>query len=201
MTFFDAPFKQRVEAAIAEIEGQTSAEVVVAVRPVSGTYWHVTWAVGAVSAFLALCVFLYHPAEFEFTYLPLELAGAFVVGSLLSTSVKAIPRTLSTRRYQGSAVEQAASAAFTEYGVHKTRGRTGLLVFVSTFERRAVLRPDVGVPAAELAACAGELDASVRQGPESFLASLRRLAPMLADKLPRAADDVNELADGVKGAG
>ena len=157
---------------------------------------------GALFAFLALCVFLYHPAEFEFTFLPLELAAAFAVGVLLVHVGHAhFPQpVLAPLPRRGRRAGQRVPA-FTDCGVHKTRGRTGVLVFVSAFERRAVVRPDVGVPAAELATWAEALDSSVGKGPESFLAALREVAPRLAEQLPRAADDSNELPDDVKEAG
>src|SRR5258706_1883479 len=149
-SFFSSEFKDEVKRSVGQVERQTSAEIIVAVRPSSASYLHVDFAVGSLVALAVLCVFLYHPEPFEFTYLPFELGAAWIVGALLSLSFTPFRRALASKKLQRSSVDLAASAAFTDCGVHKTRGRTGILVFVSSFERRAVIRADLGVPIAEL---------------------------------------------------
>ena len=101
-----------------------------------------------------------------------------------------------------TSVDLAASAAFTDLGVHRTRDRTGVLVFVSAFERRAVARPDIGVPVRELGeswnAWCEKLDASFRTGRrDEFVAALAELGGLLEAKLPKKPDDQNELPDDV----
>jgi putative membrane protein len=204
-SFFSAPFKAEVKRAVGEVERQTSAEIVVAVRPNASSYRHVDFAVGSVVALAVLCVFLYHPEPFEFTYLPLELAGAWIAGAMLSLGLTPLRRSLASKKLKTSSADLAASAAFSDCGVYKTRARTGILVFVSAFERRGLVRADVGVPTAELGekwtAWTGSVDAAARRlDAAAFLAALRQAGPLLADKLPRAADDVNELADDVSEA-
>jgi putative membrane protein len=204
-SFFSNEFKAEVRRSVGQAERQTSAEIIVAVRPSSASYLHVDFAVGSVLALAVLCVFLYHPEPFEFTYLPLELAGAWVVGALLSLSFSPLRRTLASKKLQRAAVDLAASATFVDCGVHKTRGRTGILVLVSSFERRAAIRADIGVPIAELgpqwSAWSEKLDAAAKRlDSEKFLAALDEVGALLAKRLPRAADDVNELPDDVNEA-
>lgn len=198
--WFAQSFKADVKKQVAEIERSTRAEIVVAVRPASGHYRHVDAYVGAAFALLVLCVFLYHPARFEFTYLPLELAGSFVLGTVLSV-VTPIGRWLTPRRALDSAVDLAASAAFTDCGVYRTRGRSGVLLFVSVYERRFRVRADQGVPIAEIAdwkAVCQRFDVAVAASDrEKFVNALSELGPLLAQLLPRSADDVNELGDDV----
>ncbi len=94
-----------------------------------------------------------------------------------------------------------ARSTFIELKVDRTSGRTCLLVFVSTFERRVEVVPDAGVDPAVLGPAFADavraLEVTVR-GPRSFprfLDALRALGPILAKALPRMADDVNELPD------
>jgi uncharacterized membrane protein len=59
---------------VADVERVTSAEIVVVLRRASGHYRQADLAAGAVAALAGLCVFLYYPEPFDFTFLPLELA-------------------------------------------------------------------------------------------------------------------------------
>ncbi len=203
--FFSDQTKEAVKGVVKEVEGQTSAEIVVSVRPESGYYRAADLYAGGVLAFAALCVFLYHPHPFDFTFLPFELLIAFGVGMLLSLGIPPLRRLFSTKRVRYEHVETAARAAFVEHNVHVTRARTGVLVFVSWFERRVVVVADVGVPLDEIGdrwtALAERLQHALKRGdPEMFLSSLRNFGALLAEVLPRAADDENELPDEVQEA-
>lgn len=203
-SFFAADAKARVAAAIAELERQTSAEVVVALRRRSGHYRHTDFLVGGLLALALLCVFLYHPEPFDYTYLPLELLVVFAFGALISAYFPPLRRLLTSRRLMAECVRVAARAAFVDLGISKTRDRTGVLVYLSILERRVEVVTDIGVKeealGAEWATAKAKLvDALARPGTlDGLLGALQGLTPALAAALPRAADDVNELADEVR---
>jgi putative membrane protein len=192
-SFFDEAGRRLVTAAVKDAERATSGEIVVVVRPSSATYRHVDFAVGLASAAAVLCVFLYHPAPFDFTWLPLELAGAFAVGVAVSLGAAPLKRALVSRAVVSRAVRAAACEAFVSRGVHRTRGRTGVLVLVSALERRVEIVADLAVKS--------PLDASAleravrRHDVEAFAAAIVALGRALGETLPRAADDENELPD------
>ena len=197
--FYGPAAQSVVRRAIADAEGATSAEIVVVVHVESGAYRDSDQRMGLVVALLALCVFLYHPAEFDFTYLPLELALSFGIGLLLSLGVPPLRRALTSRRRMDAAVRSAARAAFVERGVHRTRGRTGVLVLVSTFEKRVELVGDVGVDESTITAdLRSRFEASVGGNDVGrFADAVRELGTALGRRLPRQHDDVNELGDAV----
>ena len=201
---FEPAAKERVAGVVAEIEATTSAEVVVRVRSRSGHYRHTDYLVGLSFGLCALLVFLFHPAPFPIRPFPIVFVFTVVVGTLLSAISPPLRRGLTRRELLDHNVRTAARAAFVDDGVSRTKGRTGILVYVSIFERRVELVHDVGVDAGEL----GEAYASARRTLENVLvasldtapfeAALRRLGPPLAIALPRAEDDVNELSDEVR---
>jgi len=195
--FFGAAAQTKVRVLVAELERASSAEVMVAVHPRSASYRDSEWLVGTVFAMLWLAVFLYHPQPFDFTFLPLELAVSFLAGVLLTRAVNPIKRALTSGRAALREVDRAAKTAFHDLGVSRTRGRTGVLVFVSMLEGRAQIVRDVGVPKLELfASLAPRLDRAVRRRDfAAFAALLAELGAALADALPRAAGDENELAN------
>jgi putative membrane protein len=196
--WFRSGLREDVRNVVREVERKTSAELVVAVAPHAASYRHVDFAVGLVCAFAVLCVFLYHPRPFDFTLLPVELGFAFLCGVLLSLAIPPLRRALVRRRTLDENAARAARAAFVALGVHKTLGRTGLLVHLASFERRVDVVADVNVPEAAIASARERLDAAVKAGePAAFLSALRELAAPLGEALPRAHDDENELADEV----
>jgi putative membrane protein len=98
-------------------------------------------------------------------------------------------------------VQGRARATFVELGISKTSARTGILVYVSMFEKSAEVVCDVGIDAAVLGApfahAIAALDVALHRGPSfpGFAAALRALGPILGKTLPRLADDINELPD------
>lgn len=201
-SFFDPDAETRVRDAIVDVERRSSAEVVVALRRTSGHYRHADYLAGLVSALAALSVFLYHPEPFDFTFLPGELLGFFAVGALVSANFPPLRRLLTARGLREENVHRAARAFFVDRGVACTRGRTGILVYLSMFEQRIEVVADIGVDDAALGAVWEEArakltGASSLRGLDAFIEALRGLGPALAEGLPRAADDVNELPDEV----
>ncbi len=77
------------------------------------------------------------------------------------------------------------------------------MVFVSTFEQRAVVLTDVGIDVAALGtkwpeALAALSNAVQRRDLSAFQQALESLGPILGVAMPRSADDVNELPDEVQ---
>lgn len=195
--FFGADAQARIRGLVSELERASAAELVVTVHPRSARYRESEWLAGAAFALVWLAVFLYHPHPFDFTFLPLELGGSFLVGALLTRAVGPIKRALTTRRVALEEVERAAKTAFHDLGVTRTKGRTGVLLFVSVLEGRAQIVRDVGVPALDLFASLGpRLDRAVRRRDfAAFSGLVEELGAALAEALPRATDDHNELPD------
>jgi putative membrane protein len=197
--WFSSEFQSSVKKAVQEVELATAAELVVAVRPSSGHYRHTDLGVGLALALVGLLLFLYHPAPFDFTYLPLELGALFALGVVTSVGVPPARRLFTRRRLMDQSVATAARSMFVELGVHRTRQRGGVLVLISSFERRAEVVADLGVPRGEewTAWCERVSEAARRRDAERLLEALRELGPLLAEKLPRTDNDENELADDV----
>lgn len=206
MKFLTEAGQREITKAIEAIEAVSAAEVVVAVRPRLARWPSAHVAIGLCGA-LAMLGFELYSEDFEFDYwailvLPV-LAG--VVCGLVVELLPSVQRALTSRRARTRLLHEAARAAFYDLGVHRTRGRTGLLVFVAVRDRRVALVGDVAVVEAlgqaaldrHAAALAGELPG----GLEAIARRMRDLAPALAAPLPRQADDIDELANAVRAVG
>jgi putative membrane protein len=195
--FTDKAAKDEVARSIREIERVTSAEVVVAVRAEAGHYRHTDYLVGFALSFAALLVFLFDEHEFSIDWMPLDSIFAFALGTFACASIPPLRRALTSRRLMRANVRTLARAAFVDLGIGRTSGRTGILVFVSMFERIVEVVPDVGVDTAVLGApftsAIAALDAALHRGADfpRFTEALRALGPILGKALPRLADDVN----------
>jgi putative membrane protein len=202
-SFFAPDAAARVRDAVAAVERQSSAEIVVALRHSSGHYRHVDYLVGVGVSLLLLCLFLYHPEPFDFTLLPLELLGGFAVGAVASAQLPPLRRLLTARKVLDRNVHDAARALFVDQKITRTTGRTGVLVYLSMLERQVEIVADLGVEdevlGAPWKAARATLERTLAEDPslDRLIANLRALGPALAEKLPRAADDVNELSDEV----
>ena len=200
--FLEPAAKGHTADVIRAVEAQTAVEVVVAVRRRASHHVGTSLAFGLGAAVVVLAVMWFSPTVYDVRTMPLDAALAFVLGTALVASVPALRRRLTPRGFRARSVESAARAAFDALGMEKTRGRTGLLVFVALFEGEAVLVPDSGLPAAivsgPLAAIRERLSVAVaRSDLAGFLTALASLGPACAAALPRQADDENELCDDV----
>ncbi len=189
--------------AVADVELQTAAEVVIAVRRTCDAYAAANFLWGALASLVALTLLLYLPPHFPPFAFPLDAAAAFGLAAWVSSRMPSMRRLLTTARDREDRVKTAARAAFVDMGISRTTGRTGILVFVGVFERRVEVVADIGVPVPALGAAwtdaiAGLQRAVERRGDHvAFFATVRSLGPALASVLPRAEEDVNELPDGM----
>jgi putative membrane protein len=195
--------KAALSAAVRAVESCSSAELVVAIRPRSGSYLHADLTAGILAGLAALAVLLYSRWTFALVWF---LIDPFVVGGLAGLAASrsaAARRALTGRRTRRERVETAARATFVERRIHGTGGRTGILLYISVLEREAVVVVDVGVEA--LAAtdawrkAVGEIEEAVRNGADGTAVAerIRGLAALLGPALERSAADVDELPDEV----
>jgi putative membrane protein len=195
--------KAALADAVCAVEACSSAELVVAVRPRSGSWLHADLIWGILAGMAALAVLLYSRWEFELVWF---LADPFFTGALAALAASrsdVLRRVLVRPGTRIRRVEAAARSIFFERRIHSTVGRTGILLYVSVLEREAAFVVDVGVEA--LAAtdawktATGEIQEAVRQGADGMAvaARLRDLATLLSPALERSADDVDELANEV----
>ncbi len=194
--------EKRIEAAVAQAELRTSAELVVAVVPRSDDYWRgrvllaLAWALSAGLGFLH-----WQPWSEPALSLLVEVA----VGALAFALSGWAPllRLLVSTAESERAVQSRAFQLFAQRGLHGTKGRTALLIFVSELEHRVVLLGDHSLHAelgqsgwdAEVAHLVGR----IREGRacEGLEEVIQHLEPKLEAVAPREHSDVNELPNSV----
>lgn len=197
--FLDDAARAAFQEAIEAIERTSSAEIVVAVRRQSSGHLLANVQLGVAGAFLALAYMLYSAHAFSLLSI---LIDPFVIGVGLGALAELVPpvkRLLVPAKTRYLEVERGAKAAFFDRGVANTRGRTGVLVYLSWLEGQAAVVADSGVPesfrGAGCKALETRLTAAMGSGGAAVARALREVAGELSACLPRREDDVNELPD------
>jgi putative membrane protein len=197
---FDQAACDNLAECVREIEKETNAELVIAVRARSGSYRRVDYLFGSMLAYAGLLFLLFSPWTFKPYWVALDVALLFALGIFLSSRSNAIRRLLTTKEQRSRAVREGAAAMFYEAGIANTAAEMGVLIYLSLFERRLELLADRGVltgaPPLEWNECVFDLQqAGRRPQPETFLQALRAFGSMLGKHIPATGDNPNELGD------
>lgn len=213
-TFTDED-KQNINDAVVGAESKTSAEIVPVVATASGRYDRPEDIVGVWFALVALALAWWllpqaaaEPGSWGGFPIVLRLIGmlvaavvAFVLGAVVGSHVGWLRRLFTPRSQMRDEVAARARQAFFDGRVHHTAGATGLLVFVSLYERMATILADQAILDKLGQDALDELQEQLLSvlraaGPtDAIVNTIRAAGDKLASVLPRADDDVNELPD------
>lgn len=199
----DEATKRRIEDLIREVESKSSAEVVVTVRPRSGDYLAADLTFAAITALVGLCIYVYAPMQFTDDLAPPSIAMLFFAALACSARVPQIRRWFTPKRLLAASTRAAARESFVDQNIASTRDRTGILIYVSTFEQEAHVVTDIGIVRREIEGNLLRLTYAIEHAISqdkplaAFEDALRELGKWLADNLPPRIDDTNELSDEV----
>jgi len=148
---FTAEDRQEISDAVREAERCTLGELVPVVATRSARYAGGADRVGMLCALLAFCGLWWMwpdqrgwgpPPPLEFHRILITLVVGFGVGRLAAKFVPGLRLRLLPRGGIAHAVDRAAVGAFWKFRVRRTRGGTGILLYVSLLERRVVVVGD-----------------------------------------------------------
>lgn len=195
-------FRAALEERVRRLEAASSVELCVAVRRQSGSYRDLDHSLAALSCLALLTALIYAPNDFHQDFLTLLLGAVYVLVLTLIPRFSGIYRRLAGPNRLRTQVLDAGRAAFVSERVASTRDRSGLLLYISWTERRALLLEDLGIDAhlgrGPLNLAESRWHADPKTFESSVLSELDTLATALGQALPRKEDDTNELADEVR---
>jgi putative membrane protein len=166
-----------IDAQVDRLESRTGVQVVTAVIGRSDTYVELPWQAFALGAALAgFAVVLAdmrwpqwvtsHTAVFHTT----TILGTAAASALLAVFVPPFARLFLRATRRDIEVRQYAQSLFLTRELFKTRGRTGVLILVSLFERQVEILPDTGLHA--------------RVSEEDWASAIARMTPRLREARP-----------------
>ncbi|MHC4939403.1 MAG: TPM domain-containing protein [Planctomycetota bacterium] len=148
---FDDGERRAIGDAVREAESRTVGEIVPVVATTSARYVGGADRVGhlcALSAVIGLWWAWPDPegwgeqAQLEFPMILGAMIGGYLVGRLLAFVKPKLRLLLLPRGGVARAVSRAAVGAFWKFRVRRTRGGTGILLYISLLERRVVVLGD-----------------------------------------------------------
>ena len=204
-----------INRAVADAERACSAEIVPALASASGRYDRAEDFAGltlAVALFLVTWLFFQRDdptaggwdgptVALQWPVFTAVIVGGFLVGMIAAANVWWLRRLFTPRAQMREEVFAKARQVFFDQRVHHTRSAAGLLIFVSLYERSALLVADQrameALGQAGLDQLRDDLIARLRrESPAAALAAtIRAAGQRLIAALPAAASDTNELPD------
>lgn len=200
---FSQSDKMRIEQAIENAETRTSGELVVAVVETSSDYGRLRMLVVLMSLMLGTLAALLLHGSIPITWAILVPACCGMLAWSL-TEVPALFRFLISNASLDAAVSGRAHQYFSQLGVHQTRERSGILIFLSEFERRVVLLGDRGIHSfvgdRGWQKAVQQLTQGIqgKRATDAVIQCIEHFGDVLAAEFPRRSDDVNELSNRVQ---
>ena len=207
----------QVAEAIGQVEARTSAEIVCAVATESGRYDRSEVLCGVVLAAISLVVahtfrFFNQLEQGSFEEVPALgpawqvgiLVGGVVIGTVLASYWHGLRQVLVGSGIQREEVDRAATYVFATSGMTATRQGTGVLIYVSLFERRVVVLADHAALAvlgeSGLETLRDTAVSHLKRGAmvDTFVETINQAADSLSEKLPAdPGQNPDELANQV----
>lgn len=198
--------KVQIRSAVAAAENETSGEIVPMV--VSSSYeYPVASILGATLFALPAGILLTEVIGGWFWMGGQEnmwlFAGLFTLLYFLFHGiierVPGLKRLFLSRSEIEAEVEEAATVAFFKEGLYRTRDRTGVLIFISVFERKVWVLADGGinekVGRGQWSGVVSHIVTGIREGRQgrAICEAVEQVGEMLKAHFPKKADDRNEL--------
>ena len=194
---------EQIKQAVAAAELSTSGEIATMVVERSDPYPEaLTLGSMLAAALTALLLAIASHHVTIWSYLPLVALLYFPAYSLFKHLPTLLRPFIGINRLN-EAVRQRAILAFYEKGLYRTRDETGILIFISIFERKVWILGDRGINARIPPETWQELAQILATGLKSGQAAdalctvIGRCGAILSQQFPRRAGATNELADGL----
>ncbi|MBG0791657.1 MAG: TPM domain-containing protein [Desulfovibrionaceae bacterium] len=198
-TFLTQAEQDALVECVREVEKTTSGEIVPMIAPASYEYPRASLIGGLVGgALIGVGAALAFGRNDMWLFLAVFLA-AFLVLSRLIEAFPALKKPFISKREMREEVEEAAFTAFYANGLHRTRDLTGILIYVSVFERQVQVLADKGINDKVDPKVWEEVVAMVTDGiragkpGEALCRGVARCGELVAEKFPIKADDTDEL--------
>ena len=224
--FFTENDIRKIEKAVKESEEKTAGEIVVSLAYDSDPYPEVPYRAGLlfmIISWLALSVLALFSVDLSFgrfigswSSSPLFSSAfpltaiisilSFGSGWLLIQLCPPFRRLLLSRKRQEEEVRQAALEVFLNENCHITEKHSGVLIYLTLFEKRVEIIADKGIndavggdPSVWTGIVTSLID-DIRKGKqaEGLEEAVRQCGKLLQEKIPGSKTDKNELSDNVR---
>ncbi len=208
---FSAQDLERIKAAVHQAEDKISGEIVPVFVEKSGFYsiaaYRAALVAGALAFFLIILFDRYIPslAIYDPLLIFLVVVMTGLIGALACNYILPLQKLFVGQKHLDRATKQRAENAFLQEEVFNTRHRTGIMIFVSFFEREVMVMADRGISKVveqkEWDKMVQGIIQNIRMGKvvDGIEVAILRCGEILLEKgFLKTADDVNELKDDLR---
>jgi putative membrane protein len=199
--YFSPDEQEQIRSAVAAAEAETSGEIVPMVVDRSDSYRESETLGGVLLAgLISLGCLLLSQFDTIWTYIPLVFLF-FLPSRALIRKYPKLKLPLIGKERIAEAVRERAVRAFYENGLYRTKGETGVLIFISLLERKVWILADRGIyrklPHEHWQTLTSEVSAGIRAGRAcaALCGVITKSGAILAEHFPKSDDDLNELPD------
>lgn len=211
MARFSEEDQNRIRAAVKQAEEKISGEIVPVFVEQSGFYTIAQYRGALVMAALTFVGIIVYDklvptwGVFDPIYILSIVALGAVMGAALPQFIVPLKRFLVGQKHFDRATRAKAENAFLEEEVFATRHRTGIMIFISFFEREVIVMADRGISKVvdqkEWDNIVRTIITGIGKGKivEGLEAAIKRCGEVLLEKgFDITPDDVNELRDDLR---
>lgn len=209
--FLSGSEKNNVQNAVSHLEHKTTGELVPMIVSTSGSYVEYS-IIGALALAIpaavikAYLVSWWHYYQIDTLLLFLVFfLPVFVVFFLVLNYMPCLQRLFVPKKVMEEEVRESAAYAFFTNGLHKTKNASGVLLYISVFERRVWILADSGInsriPEGTWDGIVADLTKGLKQkkNGEVIVTAINRIGEQLISNFPSDGDSANELPDLIVG--
>ncbi len=201
MKQFNDDFKSELYKTIEDIENKSLVEIVAAVRKNSGNYRDVSLFFASVVSFLIVSWLMFAEFIIDVYHIYFIALASFVLLYLICELINPLKRLLIRKKRMNRNVEIYGRAIFQKGGIRFTGQKTGVLIFLSVFEKQVLILPDRGaltaVPDEEWQTLNNNFQTVFNRKDiaAAFIKELKNSGKIFAEYILPAENDINELPD------
>lgn len=202
---------ERIKVAVKNAESKISGEIVPVFVEQSGYYTIANYRAAMISASLVFVGIILLDSYYQAwsLYEPMFIFLAIVLGGIIGAAVPHFltptKRWFLSQKHMDESTRKKAENAFLQEEVFNTRHRTGIMIFISFFEREVIVMADRGISKVvdqkEWDKMVRTITDNIRKGKlvAGMEAAIQRCGEILLEKgFVQDPDDINELRDDLR---
>lgn len=198
-TFLTKDEQETLINCVKGVEKQTSGEIVPVIASASYDYPRATHLGSLILGLLTAMGIAYATGHEDMWTFIILLLACYIGFNWLLTLVPALKKPFISKREMREEVEEAATTAFYLNGLHRTRDLTGIIIYVSVYERSVQVLADKGINDKVDPAVWNEVVTMVTKGikagkpGQALCLGVDRCGELITKHFPIKHDDTDEL--------